>query len=113
MTFNEYQKGVIRTVSGACTATKENTRINGIMGATGESGELADLLKKELFHGYPFDREHCIKECGDALYYLALIAELLDTTLEEIAITSNKKLWERYPNGFETNRFLHRKEGDI
>ena len=46
MTFNEYQKGVMRTASKMCTATKENMRINGIMGAAGESGELVDLLKK-------------------------------------------------------------------
>ena len=113
MTFNEYQNGVMRTASKMCTATKENMRINGIMGAAGESGELVDLLKKELFHGHPFDREHYIKECGDVLYYLALIAESLDTTLEEVAITNNKKLWERYPDGFEIEKSLHRKEGDI
>lgn len=47
------------------------------------------------------------------LYYLALIAEALGTTLENVAITNNRKLWERYPNGFEADRSLHRKEGDI
>ena len=43
MTFDEYQKGVMRTASGVCTATKENMRINGIMGAAVEAGELVDL----------------------------------------------------------------------
>lgn len=113
MTFDEYQKGVMRTASGVCAATKDNMLLNGIMGAAGEAGELADLLKKELFHGHPFDRVHYIKECGDVLYYLALIAESLDTTLEEVAIINNKKLWERYPKGFSVDKSLHRKEGDI
>lgn len=113
MTFDEYQKGVMRTASGVCVATKDNMLLNGVMGAAGESGELADLLKKQLFHGHPMDREHYIKECGDVLYYLALIAESLDTTLEEVAITNNKKLWERYPDGFSVEKSLHRKEGDI
>lgn len=113
MTFNEFQKGALRTASGVCMATKENMLLNGVMGAAGESGELVDLLKKELFHGHPFDREHYIKECGDVLYYLALIAESLDTTLEEVAITNNKKLQERYPEGFSVDKSLHRKEGDI
>lgn len=113
MTFNEFQKGALRTASGICTTTKENMLLNGVMGAAGESGELVDLLKKELFHSHPFDREHYIKECGDVLYYLALIAESLDTTLEEVAITNNKKLQERYPDGFSVDKSLHRKEGDI
>lgn len=113
MTFDEFQSGVLRTASDTCSATKENMLFNGILGAAGEAGELADLLKKELFHGHPFDREHYIKECGDVLYYLALIAESLDTTLEEVAITNNKKLWARYPEGFDKERSLHRKPGDI
>lgn len=113
MTFNEYQKGVMRTASATCAATKENMRLNSIMGAAGEAGELSDLLKKELFHGHPFDREHYLKECGDVLYYLALIAESLDSTLKEVAIMNNRKLWKRYPNGFETEKSLHRKDGDI
>lgn len=113
MTFNEYQKGVMHTASNVCAATKENMQLNGVLGAAGEAGELSNLLKKELFHGYPFDREHYLKECGDVLYYLALIAESLDSTLEEVAIMNNKNLWERYPDGFETEKSLHRKDGGI
>lgn len=113
MTFDEYQKGVMRTASKVCTATKDNMLLNGVMGAAGEAGELTDLLKKQLFHGHPADREHMIKECGDVLYYLALIAESLGTTLEEVAITNNKKLWERYPDGFSAEKSLHRKDGDV
>ena len=113
MTFDEFQKGCLRTASGVTVATKENMLLNGILGAAGESGELADLIKKELFQGHPHDRVHDIDVCGDVLYYLALIAEALGTTLENVAITNNRKLWERYPNGFEADRSLHRKEGDI
>ena len=93
MTFNEYQRGVMRTASDVTKATKENMLMNGILGAAGEAGELVDLLKKQIFQGHPFDREHLIKECGDVLYYLALTAEALDTSLEDIAIKNNKKLW--------------------
>ena len=66
--------------------------MNGILGTAGEAGELVDLLKKQIFQGHPFDREHLIKECGDVLYYLALSAEALDISLEDIAIKNNKKL---------------------
>lgn len=113
MTFNEFQAGVMRTASSATTATKENMRLNGILGTAGEAGELVDLLKKEYFQGHPFDREHYLKELGDVLYYLALTAESLDSTLEEVAIMNNKKLWERYPDGFTAENSLNRKDGDV
>ncbi len=113
MTFEEYQKGALRTASDVCKANKENMLMNGVLGAAGEAGELADLMKKQLFQGHPYDREHYIKECGDVLYYLALIAESMDLTLEDIAIANNKKLWERYPDGFDTEKSQHRKAGDI
>lgn len=113
MTFNEYQSGVMRTASAITTANSENMLLNGVMGAAGEAGELIDLAKKEIFQGHPFDREHYIKECGDVLYYLALTAEALGTTLEHIAIENNQKLWKRYPDGFKSENSLNRKEGDI
>ena len=113
MTFDEFQTGVMRTASDICTANNENMLLNGVLGASGESGEMVDLMKKQLFQGHPYDREHYIKECGDVLYYLALIAESLGTTLEDIAITNNKKLCERYPDGFDSEKSQHRKKGDI
>lgn len=113
MTFNEYQRGVMRTVSDIAKATPENMLFNGVLGASGEAGELADLLKKELFQEHPHDRDHYIKECGDVLYYLGMIAEALGTTLEKIALVNNRKLWERYPDGFSVDKSLHRKPGDV
>lgn len=113
MTFNEFQKGVLRTASTTCMANKENMRLNAVLGMAGESGELVDLIKKEMFQGHPYDREHFIKEVGDVLFYAALAAEALDTTLEEIAIINNRKLWERYPDGFSTDRSLNRVSGDV
>lgn len=113
MTFNEYQKDILRTADKVTLASKDNMLIHGIVGANGEAGELADLLKKHIFQGHSFDREHYIKECGDALYYLALIAEALDITLEEVAKINCKKRLKRYPDGFSIESSLHRKAGDI
>lgn len=112
MTFTEYQSDVMRTASGICTATKENMLLNGILGAAGESGELVDLIKKEFFQGHPYDRDKYIRECGDVLYYLALIAEALGTTLEGVATINVQKRLERYPYKFSTERSMYRAEGD-
>lgn len=51
MTFNEYQRGVMRTVSDIAKATPENMLFNGVLGASGEAGELADLLKRSCSRG--------------------------------------------------------------
>lgn len=51
MTFNEYQRGVMRTASDVTKATKENMLMNGILGTAGEAGELVDLLKSRFFRG--------------------------------------------------------------
>lgn len=40
MTFDEFQKGCLRTASGVTAATKENMLLNGILGAAGESVNL-------------------------------------------------------------------------
>lgn len=113
MTFSEYQKDILRTADKVTLASKDNMLIHGIIGANGEAGELADILKKHIFHEHPFDREHCIRECGDVLYYLTLIAESLGATIEEVAIKNCQKRLERYPDGFSVNKSLNRKEGDI
>lgn len=113
MTFKEYQKDVLRTADKVTLANKDNMLFHGVLGAGGETGELLEILKKHIFHGHAFDREHCIRECGDVLYYLALIAESLNTTLEGIAIVNREKRLSRYPDGFSAEKSLHRKEGDI
>lgn len=113
MTFDEYQKDILRTADKVTLASKDNMLVHGVIGANGETGELSEIIKKHMFHGHPFDRGHCIKECGDVLYYLALIAESLDTTLEEIAIVNHMKRTERYPDGFSVDKSMYRKEGDI
>ena len=49
MTFDEYQRGVMRTASDVTKATKENMLMNGILGTAGEAGVVVDLLNKHFF----------------------------------------------------------------
>ncbi|MEM9450239.1 MAG: nucleoside triphosphate pyrophosphohydrolase family protein [Cyanobacteria bacterium P01_E01_bin.6] len=44
------------------------------LGITGESGEVADIIKKYIGHGHSLDRTSLIKELGDVLWYVAAIA---------------------------------------
>ena len=64
-------------------------------------GEVAEIVKKHVFHGGPLSREDLGSELGDVLWYLAHLADLIGMSLEEIASANATKLRARYPNGFE------------
>ena len=85
-------------------------RANAALGLTGESGESADLLKKFLFHGHEFDRDALIRELGDPLYYLAVLALEFGIPLSLIAERNIDKLKARYPNGFSEQASRERAE---
>lgn len=113
MTINEYQKAAMRTASGVCAATPENLLLNGVMGLNGEAGECIDMVKKHLFQGHDLNKDKLVKELGDVSWYLAISAEALGVSLEEVMQRNVDKLMERYPDGFDPERSLHRKPGDV
>lgn len=111
MQINEYQQLALRTEP---PTDNWNERIsNGLMGLNGEAGEAIDILKKHLFHKHPLDKEHLAKELGDVAWYIAVSADALGYTLEEIFQMNIDKLKARYPEGFDSERSMHRAEGDI
>lgn len=110
MTINEYQQGALRT---AGTDHKGDLLENGVMGLCGESGECVDLVKKYLFQGHELDRQHLAKELGDVAWYLAVAAYSIGYTLEDVLQMNIDKLKERYPDGFDVDKSLHRDAGDI
>lgn len=112
MTINEYQKEALRTASG--TNYKNHDMLgNAALGLCGESGEVADLVKKALFQGHKLDKEHLAKELGDVAWYIAVGAHALGYDLETVLRMNVVKLRERYPDGFEAERSLHREVGDV
>lgn len=123
MTINEYQKEALRTAptwqksalwGGWGDPHQWRMQLeNGLMGLNGEAGEAIDILKKHLFQGHPLDREHLAKELGDVAWYLAVSADALGYTLEEVLEMNVKKLRARYPEGFKVERSVSRKTGDV
>ena len=108
MQINEYQALALRTMNP--DISKKDMLINSMMGLCGESGEAIDIVKKHLFHGHALDREKLIKELGDIAWYLAEAAQALDVPLEEVLEKNIEKLKKRYPEGFDTERSIHREE---
>lgn len=78
------------------------------MGLATEGGEILDAFKKTVFYGKPLDVTNLIEEAGDVLWYVAILAEALGTTVEEIARRNNAKLRFRYPERFGTQEALFR-----
>lgn len=112
MTLNEYQRLAQLTSSndpGMFPNVSAKKIDNGVLGMAGEGGECADIWKKHLHQGHPFDREKMIKEAGDVLWYVAELAAGLGITLEDIASRNIEKLSGRYPDGhFDAERSIHR-----
>ena len=109
MDANKYQELALKTLNKAVTCPND-MMINGVMGLCGESGEVIDIVKKSFYQGHNLDRDALIKELGDVAWYLALIAEALGITLNDIFEGNIEKLKERYPNAFEVERSVHRDE---
>ena len=108
MTINEYQKLAMTTLNPELD--QKDVLINGVMGLCGESGEAIDIVKKWLAQGHDLDREKLAKELGDICWYLAETATALDLSLEDIMAANIEKLKQRYPDGFDSARSIHRTE---
>ena len=111
MLINGYQKAAMTTLNPALD--KKDVLINSVMGLCGESGEAIDVVKKWLMQGHELDKEHLIKELGDVAWYLAEAATALDIPLETVFQGNLDKLHQRFPNGFDTEASVHRREDDI
>jgi len=84
------------------------------LGLNGEAGEIADHVKKVLFHGHPLDedtRDKIAREIGDILWYCAMGAKGIGLGLGEIATMNVEKLRKRYPEGFSVERSINRPHG--
>ena len=108
MTINEYQKLAMTTLNPELD--KKEVLINSVMGLCGESGEAIDIVKKWMAQGHELDKEHFAKELGDIAWYLAEAATAIDMPLEDILQANIDKLKKRYPEGFDTEKSLHRTE---
>ena len=69
---------------------------NAALGLAGEAGEVADIIKKMLYHAPKDRREELKLELGDVFYYLNKIMALSGLSLQEILEANKDKLFARH-----------------
>lgn len=111
MNANEYQILASRTIADSMSIVDKE--FHALHGMVGEIGELHSIYQKR-YQGHSEDSdEHRKKELGDLLWFIAEYCTACGWTLEEVMELNIDKLKKRYPEGFETERSLHRQEGDV
>lgn len=99
MNWNEYQDWAFSKAGESTVITQEVQLTVAALGLSGEAGEFTDTVKKILFHGKVLDLDLQLKmahELGDVLWYVALAANAIGSTLSGIADLNVHKLNARY-----------------
>lgn len=100
--MKDYIQQAARTKTGLkvpINASNEDL-LHATLGLAGESGEIVDQVKAHLFYGRPLDKINLKEELGDKLWYIAMLAGWLGTTIEELMELNIAKLRARFPDKF-------------
>lgn len=100
MNFQEYQEKSRKT---AKYPDAGNNYIYPTLGLSGEAGEVAEKIKKVIRDkgGVVDDatRDDIKKELGDVLWYVTQLAAELGISLDDVAESNIKKLYDRMDRG--------------
>lgn len=107
---NEYQTLAARTINRDLNITQ--LKDHALHGMVGEIGEIHSIYQK-FYQGHDISEDHLKKEFGDLLWFIAEYCTALGWDLEDVMQMNIDKLRARFPEGFEVDKSLHRKDGDI
>lgn len=78
------------------------------LGLCTESIELIDGLRSHIFEGSPLNKVNLREEGGDILWYIAVLVDTLNISLDELLTTNIGKLSKRYKGKFSSEMALGR-----
>lgn len=102
--FDTYQDIALTTAVYPDAKTGNNSELMYLALGLGEAGEVQNLVKK-VYRDDPSYEEvtqtakDIIKELGDILWYIAVMAHVLGTDLSEVAGINQRKLLSRQQRG--------------
>ncbi len=109
MTLDEYQQLALKTALTHPESLMDKTI--WVMGIAGEAGEVVEKWKKIVAYNEgkitDEDKLHLKKEMGDVVWYVAVLANSLGMTFEEVMQHNVDKLRDRMERG------VTKGEGDI
>ena len=101
MNFDDYQARAMTTAKLSGDELKDI--MHWVLGIAGESGEIAEKVKKIIrdqngeFSEH--DKTELAKEIGDVLWYLATLAHQLGVSFDDVAESNIAKLKSRHERG--------------
>ena len=110
MNSNDYQRLASRTIPTGKTHA-ELTK-HALFGMCGEIGEIHSIYQKQI-QGHDIDDAHLAKEVGDLMWFIAEFCTVNRWKLSDILEKNIEKLISRYPDGFSSEKSLHRREEDV
>jgi NTP pyrophosphatase (non-canonical NTP hydrolase) len=99
MTFDEYQQEAIRTRKGSADALYLAVKLPI------ESGEAAQHVIKEVYHHKRVDLDALSEELGDALWYIANLANVYGLSVADIAAANIAKLRARHGDSYNAAHY--------
>lgn len=100
MNLNDYQTAALRTAN---PKDKKNELFHLLLGLCGEAGEIAEKAKKIVRDKdsdfSEWDRDDMIKELGDVMWHVAVLANYFGIPLDEIGEKNIAKLADRLKRG--------------
>ena len=101
-TLDAYQQAATRTIN---PSLNDNQRLlDAAAGLAEEAGEVLGHVRKHVMQQRPLDRDAVVKELGDVLWCVAIVASSLGVSLSEVASVNEEKLRARHPAGFSAKR---------
>lgn len=95
--FDIYQEQAAKHFKVHTPLTAEQARLlNWLVGLSGETGEVSEIIKHHIFGEQPLDKMALAKELGDILWYTAAMGTSLGIELSAIAELNANKLDYRY-----------------
>jgi NTP pyrophosphatase (non-canonical NTP hydrolase) len=67
-------------------------------------------VKKHVFYGKKLDTQNLTEELGDLFWYIAIMANRLGVSFEDIQERNIKKLNKRFSNGFSEKEANEKKD---
>jgi NTP pyrophosphatase (non-canonical NTP hydrolase) len=100
--FDAYQQSATRTINPSLG--DDQRLLDAAAGLAEEAGEVLGHVRKHVMQGRTLDREAVVKELGDALWCIAIVAHSLGVSLSDVARLNEEKLRARHPLGFDASR---------